>query len=68
MMPWFVYLALTISHLILLVTLAALIIHARILTEVSQKLFDAFGPQAPVRPHHGYGYPVEGAPDCEGKT
>jgi len=45
-MPWPVYVALTLSHLMLLILLAAFIVHVRVLTDVSEKLFARFGPQA----------------------
>ena len=49
-MSWPVYAALTLSHIILLVLLTAFIIHVRVLTEVSRKLFARFGPQADPEP------------------
>jgi len=49
-MSWLVYAALTLSHVILLVLLIAFILHVRVLTDVSQKLFARFGPQADPEP------------------
>jgi len=45
-MSWLVYAALTLSHVMLLIMLVAFIIHVRVLTDVSRKLFARFGPQA----------------------
>jgi len=46
MMSWLIYAALTLSHVMLLIMLAAFILHVRVLTDVSEKLFARFGPQA----------------------
>src|SRR3990167_6118007 len=50
LMSWLVYAALTLSHVMLLIMLAAFILHVRVLTDVSEKLFAHFGPQADPEP------------------